>query len=928
MKNKLLKYTFASVLFLFTIFGITKVNAEQYTGQAIWPSEAIPNIYIRKERPDGYRHYRQAKFLRRSEDNKFVYCVQPYVEIDNNLPYYNVERSDFATVLNMTKDQWNRISLLAYYGYGYNDNGYDHSAQKWYAITQVLIWRIAEPTSNIYFTDTLNGNKLPDKFASEIAELNALVDSHYTKPSFNTNGITAVLGQTITLTDNNGVLSNYKIASTTNVNATISGNTLSITPTAVGNAEITFVKNATNYDTPPVVYFSDHSQNVFRPGNYDPVNSKITFKVAGGSVALYKSDVDTKYSQGDATLEGAIYEIYDTNYNLITTLVTDKNGYSKTEKILFPNKEYILKEKKASTGYLLDDKEYRFTLTESNLDIKLDVYEKVIEKDFEIFKVKADGTTTILKAETNVTIEFYLKSNNKLYKKGTTDSKGHLKVTLPYGTYVVHQATSTSNYEKINDFEVVINEQSDELITKVISNAEITAKLKLVKVDSESKKQLVRDGIKFKIKNLDTNEYVCQSITYPNQEKVCVFETSDGMFTTPYVLSSGNYQIEELEDQIIDGYVWNSTPLKFSITENSNFIYDDEFGVMLEVQFSNKQVKGEFEVTKTGEKMVVENGTFAYEEILLSDIVYDLYADGDIYSQDGTLIYKDKELINTFKTIDGKYKVSNLYLGNYCLVERETLENHILDSTPYCFTLSYKDQYTDIVSIEFTLKNYLIKNDFELTKVDFSTGKVIKGALIEIYNENDELVFSDYTDEDGKIYVKDLGYGKYKFIEKEAPDGYILNSEEHYFEILETGEIIKDTLSNTMITGDFELTKIDISTGEVIKGALIEIYNENNELVFSDYTDEDGKIYVKGLTYGKYKFIEKEAPDGYILNTEEHYFEILEDGQIVKDTLSNEKIIIEVPNTSVADSKVVTIVTLVSIIAGIGFIIYDKKRKK
>ena len=259
MKNKLLKYAFISVLFLSTIFGITKVNAEQYTGQSIWLSEKIPNIFIRKERPDGYKKYQQAGFIRRSEDNKFVYCLQPYVDIDNNLPYYNIARSDYATVLNMTKEQWTRISLLAYYGYSYNDNGYNHSAQKWYAITQVLIWRTAEPSSKIYFTDTLNGARNDNKFASEIAEIESLVAEHYKKPSFNNDGLIAPLGQTITLNDKNEVLKDYKIESSSNVNASISGNTLTITPTKVGEGEITFVKKATRYDMPPVavpLYFN------------------------------------------------------------------------------------------------------------------------------------------------------------------------------------------------------------------------------------------------------------------------------------------------------------------------------------------------------------------------------------------------------------------------------------------------------------------------------------------------------------------------------------------------------------------------------------------------------------------------------------------------------------------------------------------------
>ena len=160
MKKKLCRYAMIGILFFMTILGIKTVNAETYTGQAIWPSEFISNIYVKKVKPNGYAKYQQMQFIRRSEDNKFVYCLQPYVDIDNNLPYYEVARSDYARVLNMTEEQWDRISLLAYYGYQYNENGYDHTAKKWYAITQVMIWRTTNPESNIYFTDKLNGNKI------------------------------------------------------------------------------------------------------------------------------------------------------------------------------------------------------------------------------------------------------------------------------------------------------------------------------------------------------------------------------------------------------------------------------------------------------------------------------------------------------------------------------------------------------------------------------------------------------------------------------------------------------------------------------------------------------------------------------------------------------------------------------------------------
>lgn len=809
-------------IFTLLVMGFTDVHASTLV------QTPIDNVYY--TRRGGGQSYLSAQYNTYDMDGKIVYCIEPGIDITTH-DYIGANgfiNSPYSNEINQ------KIQLIGYYGYEYPG----HNTLRYRMATQALIWettggQIVEYWTERYgYGDYINLN-------NERNEIMNLVNAHYQKPSFNNEVKTAVINQAVTFTDTNGILSQFEIYKSDNATSVINGNTLSVTPNAVGEVTISLTRKSYKKNATTIfVGIDGKSQKMGLFGANDPILTIVKLNVYGGTVNVEKVDSKTLLPtpRGDGQLKGAIYGVYDESDFRVGQVVIGENSLGKSDYLPKLGKFYLLEEKN-SLGYTLDPTKYYFEITTDNLNPKIKVYEQIIEKDFELYKVEADGTTTILKAEPNVTFEFYLKSNNELYASATTNSKGHLKVTLPYGVYRVHQATSTPNFEKVKDFEIIINQNSDELTTKIISNAEVTAKVKLVKIDSESKKVLVRDGIKFKIKNLDTNEYVCQNITYPTQTKICVFETSDGVFTTPYVLESGNYQIEELEEQTIDGYVWNSTPLKFSISDNSNFIYDDEFGVILEIKFENKQVKGEFEVTKLGEKMIVENGTFKYEEILLDDVSFELYADGNIYSQDGTIIYNDKDLITSFKTKDGKYKVTNLYLGNYCLVETSSVLNHVLDTTPYCFSIKYKDQYTDIVSIELTLKNHLIKSDFELTKTDFSTGEVISGALIEIYDENEELVFSDYTD---------------KF----------------------------------------------------------------------------GKIYVKGLKYGKYKYFESQAPEGYILNDEPHYFEILEDGTIIKDTLTNEKIIVEVPNTSVADSKVVTAITIISILAGLGFIIYDKKRKK
>lgn len=56
----------------------------------------------------------------------------------------------------------------------------------------------------------------------------------------------------------------------------------------------------------------------------------------------------------------------------------------------------------------------------------------------------------------------------------------------------------------------------------------------------------------------------------------------------------------------INGYLWNSEPLRFSINEKSNIISSDDFDKILELRFTNKEVKGAIEIKKTGEKLVIE----------------------------------------------------------------------------------------------------------------------------------------------------------------------------------------------------------------------------------------------------------------------------------------------------------------------------------
>ncbi len=98
------------------------------------------------------------------------------------------------------------------------------------------------------------------------------------------------------------------------------------------------------------------------------------------------------------------------------------------------------------------------------------------------------------------------------------------------------------------------------------------------------------------------------------------------------------------------------------------------------------------------------------------------------------------------------------------------------------------------------LQNEYITSDLDFTKTDISTGETLPNTTIEIYNaETDELVSTHVTDANGKVSIKNLGYGKYYILEKKAPAGYELNPERMYFEVTKSGEIIKVNMKDHKI---------------------------------------------------------------------------------------------------------------------------------
>ena len=786
IKNKIIN---GLMLLLIGISCVPTVNASTYNETFNDKSQWISGDYILKVK-GSTRKYQQMTVITRNSDGSFVYCIEPGTPVSDGAVYPGQD-FDQSYVGQMTQEQWRRITLLAYYGYGYGN----HTDIHWYTVTQYLIWQTVPHGYDIYFTDSLNGNRIT-KYTNEINELNRLVEEHNISPNITNDTIDMVIGDTVELTDSNNVLNKFEVVDTDNVSASISGNTLSITANDVGDGSVTISKRDKNYSHPAIIYYHPTSQDLMMRGAYDPIDVNLKIEIVGGKVSVKKVDMDTGLgiAQGDATLDGAVYGIYDLEGNRVGEVIS-KGGEYVTSDYLPSLGTFFLKEEKSSTGYELNETKYFFNITKDDLYPEVDVTEKVIERDLKIFKVYASDETGFLTGEPNVTFDIYLKSTGEKVTSITTDENGYATATLPYGTYTVRQVSSTEDHEMVEDFEIVVNEYSEDPIYKLLANAEITARLKVIKIDSETGNTIPVAGIKFKIFDVENNEYVCQ-VTDKEQ---CVFETNDeGILLTPLPLESGTYRLEE-QDQKLDGYLWNEEALTFAIGDDSTLINDNVFGAIVEVEFENTQVKGKVEINKTGEELIIEDDSYHYEKIKLEGAEFELRANEDIIIG-GKTYYKKGELVTILVTDkDGYASIDNLPLGKYTLKEIKSANNNVLDPNTYEFELVYEDQYTEVVYKTFTLDNKYPKGELEFTKTDLVTGDPLPDTKIEIFTENGVKVFEGRTDENGKIIITDLPVGKYFILESDAPDGYILNEEKMWFSITENGEIVKADMTNEKI---------------------------------------------------------------------------------------------------------------------------------
>ena len=284
------------------------------------------------------------------------------------------------------------------------------------------------------------------------------------------------------------------------------------------------------------------------------------------------------------------------------------------------------------------------------------------------------------------------------------------------------------------------------------------------------------------------------------------------------------------------------------------------------------------------------------------------YKDGNSYKfvkasgKDGSYSFTDLASQATDLTPNGKgdIDVTGLPEGDYEWREISTADGYMISSKKAITVTADKTAKTEFInktSAPDKGKIKIHKRDAE-TRADLAGAKFEVAAAEDIYVGNGYCIYPKgtvidtiTTGADGIAETTKAIYKGYSYTvtEIEAPKGYSISDEPtQTIKLVEQqAEFVVD-FENEQNTIPFEITKTDISTGELIPDCTFEILNENKEQVITGTTDENGIAHFQ-LAIGKYFYREISAPDIYEIDDTPYPFEITENDDIVKAEMTNKK---------------------------------------
>lgn len=522
-------------------------------------------------------------------------------------------------------------------------------------------------------------------------------------------------------------------------------------------------------------------------------------------IRVKKQDSSGMEEQGDATLVGAQYTIYDSSgiQKEILTIGEEKEAISGN----LPLGVYTVKETKSPVGYNIDPTIYTVDGTKGNSNVAIQTYEvvskeKVIEGKIRILKTLENpesGSEQEIPAE-GVVFTYYLNSNPKKKMEIVLDEDGVGESDwMPYGTYTLEETKTPAGWKAVPPNQVTIKEEG-EILPYYMEDPVDASLCKIIKRDRETGKTIAFAGTTFQIRKKETGDIIAMYVenSQGEKERITEFVTNEeGYLVLPEQLQAGTYLLYELIAP--KGYVRKEEPVEFQVP------YFNEEPV--EVIMENVPAKCSLQIKKTGLTFTDKEVTFleGYEVTMpkwqlmpLQGVEYCLRAKEDIVTADQTIRMKKGEEILATTDEEGIALFEGLYPGLYELIEKKTQDGYVLDEEPKEICLEAGEENQEIFLTEREYENapqqlkLLLEKRMEIGKEQqeekqdawkevlfgLFTKEPLKNQEGEILIDADTLLDLYKIDETGQgisLLSSELPYGKYYIKELRTHSDYVLD---------------------------------------------------------------------------------------------------------------------------------------------------------
>ena len=854
---------------------------------------------------DGYTAGGTGKYkYRMFVDGENAFCIQPGVPLKTG---NTLKKASSDTWNALSTNQKKAVGLALLYGYQGNRSHLSGSDDEKWLATQTLVWEFVtgcrEATGSYQQNSTKAyslhfGSNYPNSGAkAAYDQIVSLLSEHNTIPSFMSGGkndITKELAYkdgkySITLTDKNGVLSDYSFSSSDgNVSVSKSGNKLTISSAVAvsGSVRITAKRNGvpTVSDSAKMIAYGDPNLQDLVTGveNADTVVAYLNIETPTGTIALKKTSED-------GVVGGIQFNIKGDNFN--KTVTTDKDGNITVEG-LFPA---------------------TYTITEQSIDR----YEPQ----------KSQTVTLIGGKTTTVNFNNTLKRGSLEVIKNSEDNlvegvKFHLYGTslsgLPVDEYAVTDAKGVAKFSDVlisGDTPYVV-EEVDTAIRYVVPASQ-TAPIEWEKVTSRTfvnvlKKfnvTVTKSDVETGTEQGDASLAGAVYGIYKGEELIDTYATdNNGQFTTEYYVCGDDWTIREISPS--EGYLLDPTIHKVGAEPE---LYTVEYNSTAN-DVNEQVIKGNIAIIKH-----TDDGETQIE-------TPEVGATFEVYLKSAGSFENAKETERDVLTCDenGFAQTKDMPYGIYTVHQTSGWDGRELMKDFDVFISADGQTY------RFLINNANFESYIKIVKKDAETGNTIPyaGAGFQLYDPNGNLITMTftypevttidtfYTTADGYLITpQTLEYGKgYSLVEVQAPYGYVLDSEPVYFDVEQSDSteesgitVIEVVRSNLAQKGTITVSK----SGEVfssvsennglyqpifavsgLEGAVYEITAAEDiytldgtlraskgEVVDTVTTGADGTAKSKELYLGKYEVKEITAPFGMVLNDEIHSVELVYAGQ-------------------------------------------------